>query len=276
MRLTAKRVVLELLTVAGGRAAPVAVLVDACALFGITENSTRVTLARLLATGTLEASARGSYRLGAGSEELTKQLTSWRDLEKQVRRWDGSWICVHAAELARSDRAVLRRRERALRLLGFRELARGLEVRPGNLDGGVDAVRDRLHALGLEKSALVFCGVGFDVALESRARKLWETRALNATYKRTTERLDAWMEREPTLTRETAARESFLIGGEALRQILFDPRLPEPLVDVAARRALVDAARRYDTHGRKIWESMFGLPHGLGAATEGAHERRTA
>src|SRR4051812_32579987 len=132
MRLTAKRIVLELLTAAGGRAAPVAVLVDVCALFGITENSTRVTLARLLATGRLEASARGSYQLGAGSEELTKQVTSWRDLEKHVRKWDGSWVCVHAAELVRSDRVLLRRRERALRLLGFRELARGLEVRPGN------------------------------------------------------------------------------------------------------------------------------------------------
>ncbi len=52
--------------------------------------------------------------------------------------------------------------------------------------------------------------------------------------------------------------ESFLLGGEALRQIVLDPLLPAPIVDVDARRALVDAMRRYDRIGRRYWKAWAG------------------
>src|SRR5205823_627547 len=95
VRLTAKRVVLQLLSAVGEQPAPASALVRACAVFGLTENSTRVTLARLLAEGTLEATARGEYRLGGSTSALTKEVTRWRRVEKQLRRWDGSWVAVH-------------------------------------------------------------------------------------------------------------------------------------------------------------------------------------
>ncbi|MGZ3452468.1 MAG: PaaX family transcriptional regulator C-terminal domain-containing protein [Polyangiales bacterium] len=259
MRLTAKRVVLQLLSAVGERPAPASALVRACGIFGVTENSTRVTLARLLADGTLEASARGEYKLGSSTEALTREVTRWRDVEKQIRRWDGSFVAVHGAALGRSDRAELRRRERALRLLGFATLEKDLDVRPDNLEGGCDALRTRLHALGLDPRALVFRITDLDEALSQRAQKLWDGRTLEHAYRRTRERLERWVDREPTLSREIAARESFLLGSEAIRQILFDPRLPEPLVDVAERRALVEAMRRFDVAGRKIWMRLFGV-----------------
>lgn len=259
MRLTAKHLVLQLLSALGDRPAPASALVRACAVFGITENSTRVTLARLLAAGTLEASARGEYRLGAPTEALTREVTGWRDVESHVRAWDGSFVAVHGGALGRSDRTALRRRERALRLLGFATLERDLDVRPDNLEGGCDSVRARLSSLGLDARALVFRIDHFDDETSQRARQLWDGRALEQAYRRTRERLDRWALRQSTLSRKVAARESFLLGSEAIRQILFDPRLPEPLVDVAARRALVDAMHRFDVLGRSIWTDLFGV-----------------
>ncbi|HTJ47659.1 MAG TPA: PaaX family transcriptional regulator C-terminal domain-containing protein [Kofleriaceae bacterium] len=255
MKLTAKRVVLQMLSAVGDQPAPASSLVRACAILGISENNTRVTLARLLADGTLEASARGEYRLGGATEALTREVTGWRDVEKQVRRWDGSWVAAFAGPLGRSDRGELRRRERALRLLGFAELERDLAVRPDNLG----ELRERLYALGLDRRVIVFTMSELDARTDARARKLWDGRALERAYEKTRERLDRWIEREPSMHRDAAARESFLLGGEAIRQILFDPRLPEPLVDAAARRALVDAMKRFDLIGRRIWTRLFGV-----------------
>lgn len=257
MKLGAKRVVLLLLSAGGDW--PVASLVEACGIFGITENSTRVTLARLLAEGTLEAGARGEYRLGAPTEALTSEVTRWRDVEKRVRRWDGSWVAVLGSQLGRSDRGEVRRRERALRLLGFATLDKGLDLRPNNIDGGCERLRERLHALGLDARAPVFRISELDASLEEHARTLWDARDLERGYRQTRDRLERWLDREPSLSREAAVRESFLLGSEAIRQILFDPLLPEPLVDVAARRALVDAMRRFDVVGRRIWARIFGV-----------------
>jgi len=58
--------------------------------------------------------------------------------------------------------------------------------------------------------------------------------------------------------------ESFKLGGRVIRELVGDPLLPEPLLPVAERRALVTALRRYDRAGRRIWASFmarYGAPH---------------
>ncbi|HEV7553888.1 MAG TPA: PaaX family transcriptional regulator C-terminal domain-containing protein [Kofleriaceae bacterium] len=256
---SAKRIVLELLTAAHPNESPVAQLVRACEVVGVDDNNVRVVLARLVAAGTVEPSGRGVYRLGRAARPLTEQVLSWRELDKQVRRWDGGWAFVQLAHLPRSDRAALRRRERALRLLGFRELERGLAVRPDNLVGGVAALRDRLVALGVDEQAIVTRASDLDIATEARARRLWDAERLTQSYRHTAERIERWLVAAADLSPRVAAREAFWFGGDVLRKIMYDPRLPEPLVDVAARRALVDAARRLDVAGRRIWAGLFGL-----------------
>src|SRR3954470_6249425 len=104
--ITAKRLMLELFSAAGPGEAPASVLVQAAAILNLSETNVRVTLARLVAAGTLELTGRGMYRLGEEAQALTRQVTGWRDLEKQVRRWDGSWACVHLGGLGRTDRAA--------------------------------------------------------------------------------------------------------------------------------------------------------------------------
>jgi len=259
---TAKRIILELLSATDGHEAASSSLVGAGKLLGVAENSVRVTLTRLVADGTLELTGRGSYQLGRSAAALTRQVTSWRELERQVRRWDGAWVCVQAGTTG-GDRGAARRRERALRLLGFRALDRTLSLRPDNLEGGVPALRERLYALGLEDRALVFRAAEFDDDTAGRARRLWDADRLTQAYHQTRDRIDRWLVAVTDLPPRTAAREAFFFGGDVLRMILFDPLLPEPLVDVAARRALVDAARRLDTAGRRLWAQLTGMQHGL-------------
>ena len=42
--------------------------ISSCALFGIRENSVRVTLVRLASAGLIEAAGRGAYRLGPNGD----------------------------------------------------------------------------------------------------------------------------------------------------------------------------------------------------------------
>jgi phenylacetic acid degradation operon negative regulatory protein len=257
VKATAKRIILELLSASDGHEATAASLVAAGKLLGVADGSVRVALTRLVADGTLAVTERGVYRLGGGAIAVNREVTSWRLLERQVRRWDGSWVCVQLAGSA------ARRRERALRLLGFRALTDDLAVRPDNVAGGVAALRDRLHALGVEGSALVFRATDLDADTDARARRLWDRDKLSASYHQWCERIARWLVDIEQVPLRRAARDAFYFGGDVLRAIVFDPRLPEELVDVAARRALLAAAQRVDATGRALWNQLVGLSHGL-------------
>lgn len=265
-----RNLILNLLLASDGAPMPVREAVSACALFGIRENSVRVALARLAAGGMVEAVGRGAYRLGPGAAGLAEDVSTWRGAEQRVTEWGGAWVAAHVGGLGRSDRVALRSRQRALALLGMRELDRGLFVRPDNLAGGVGAVRARLLKLGLDEAAAVFVARDLDSARERRARALWDGKALDRGYRETRRQLHAWLARAGKLEPEVAARESFLLGNDAIRQLVFDPLLPAPLVDVEARRAFVEAVQQYDRAGHAIWKSLRLLPAGTPPAAEHA------
>ena len=254
MKANPRNLILNLLQGSRGDPLSARFAVASCGLFGIRENSVRVALARLSAAGLVEAAGRGAYRLGPNAAGLSEDVARWRDAERRVRDWNGGWIAVHSGALGRSDRSALRTRERALDLLGLRELDRGLHLRPDNLDGGVVTARDRLHRLGLEPDAAVFVAQELDPDRDRRARALWDVTALNRGYADTRRRLDDWLARTDTLEPEAAARESFLLGNDAIRQLVFDPLLPDPLVDTEERRAFVEAVVRFDAAGHAIWQ----------------------
>jgi phenylacetic acid degradation operon negative regulatory protein len=255
---TPKSLTLDLLSTLAGGTMPVGALVEAAALFGIQENALRVALARLLAAGQVERDERGRYRLGAQAAPIDRRVTSWRRAGERVRPWDESWLGVHTAGLApRPAERQLRRRARALRFLGFEPLAPGLAVRPDNLRGGVEAVREELRGLGLEAGALVFELGALDPATDARARGLWDVTALCGGYRQSLADLAA-SERSLQLASETQAMvESYLLGGRVIRQLVLDPLLPEPIVPTAERDALVEALRRYDRLGRACWAAFL-------------------
>jgi phenylacetic acid degradation operon negative regulatory protein len=255
---TPRSLILDLLQTVGRASAPVRALVSAAALFGITQNSLRVALARLRADGLVESDARGSYRLGSAARAVSREVQSWRRLEERLAPWQEGWVAVHLASLERRPARALRRRAQALRLLGFRPFAPGLELRPDNLVGGVAGVRERLASLGVEAAARVFAMGELDPAADAEARALWDGQGLVASYRETVGRLEASIARLAELPREAAMTESFRLGGEALRQLALDPLLPEPIVPSAERAALVATMQRYDRLGRAAWAGWLG------------------
>lgn len=229
----------------------------ACEVFGMSESSARVTLTRLTAAGLAESSERGSYRLSAPAHQLAREVAGWRHMASRLRAWQGDYLCVHTAALGRSDRAALTRRERALAMLGLRPLERDLYLRPNNIESDTDAVRSRLRHLGLDADAVVFVASDFGADHSDRISGLWDTAALDAAYRRTQHRLTTSLRQLDAMPAFEAARESFLLGGEAIRQLVFDPLLPDAMIDDEARRALLATTRAYDAAGQMIWQRLF-------------------
>jgi phenylacetic acid degradation operon negative regulatory protein len=261
---TAKSLILDLLSSLRGQPMPVRALVAAGAVFGIRNESIRVALVRLCTRGTIERNERGQYRIAPAAQPVQAHVAAWMRTDERLVAWRGAWIGVHTAGLERGDRARVRRRTRALHFLGFRALASHLFVRPDNLRGGVDAVRAELVALGLDPAALVFAIAQLDPDAEARARALWNGAALCRGYQKTCAALARSAARLEAMPTRDAMVESFLLGGQAIRQLALDPLLPEPIVPLAARTALVDATRQYDRLGRSCWRSFMkshGAPH---------------
>jgi len=256
---TARTLILGLLLASNGEALSVRDFVAAATLFDIRENNVRVALVRLSGEALIEAEGRGSYRLTASAHDFADEVATWRDAEHRVRPWHGAYLAVHSGSLGRSNRGALRRRQRALQMLGFGELERDLYVRPDNLEGGADAVRRRLYTLGLERAANVFVATEFDSDRAAAIRKLWDSKALNAGYRKQRAQLEAWMVKADVLEPDVAARESFLLGRKAIRDVVFDPLLPAPFVDVEARRAFFETVRRFDQRGQAIWRRSQSL-----------------
>ncbi len=241
-------------------------LLAACALFGLPGNAVRVALARAATTGLLIVPRRGCYALGPEARPLAQEVSRWRHTAALMSEWTGDWIAIHVGATGRSDRAALRARERAFGLLGFAEFERGLHLRPDNLVGGAEALRARLQALvppGMETGTL-FVLHGLAATDEQRARQLWDVSALDATYRDTTARLSAWLDGAPALPLDQAARESFEIGHGAIRQLMYDPLLPAPLIDAGARARFMNAIARYDDAGKAIWQRFLSAARSHG------------
>ena len=252
-----KHLLLELLLASSDNPLPVSHAVAAGAVFGISENHVRVTLARLAAQDMAQATERGAWRLGPAAQELAQDVANWRQAADRLRPWTGQYVAVHCGALARSDRGATRQRQRALHLLGFAELQRDFYLRPDNIETDIAAIRQRLLTLGLEASVVVCSCSSFDAATEATIDALWDGAALNHGYRATQQRLERWLAGAARLPTAQAAREAFFLGGAAIRQLVYDPLLPEPMVDGALRQAFIDSVHAFDDAGRAIWTRFY-------------------
>lgn len=257
MKINAKHLILDLLLANQNTPLSAKDAIAACALFGISDNSVRVALARASADGLLCAAGRGTYCLGDSALELAGDVATWRTKEQRLRSWQGNYLVVLSHSLGRSNRSALRHRERALAMLGFKELETGLHIRPDNIEDNILMVRKRLYSLGLEKQALVFVAQQFSPEQEQAIYRLWDGAALNQRYEQLQQQLTQWLAHAHDLEADVAARESFLLGRKAIREVVFDPLLPAPWVDVAARHAFVDTVHRFDREGHRIWRQLI-------------------
>lgn len=257
-----KRLILNLLLAAKEGALPVRSIVTAGELMGVSSNNVRVTLARLVADSLVESVGRGEYRLGAGGSALAAEVAGWRERLQSLKRWRGSYLAVGCAGLGRADRAALSRRERALTLTGFKEFEGDLWLRPDNLVGGAQRVRERLERLqvspeqAVEARPLVFRAAEFSDADSARIAALWDVKRIERGYQETRARLEQWLEGADRLAPQVAARQSFLLGDGAIRQWVFDPLLPEELIDGELRREFLASVVRFDEAGQRIWRAL--------------------
>lgn len=251
-----KQLILNLLMVSSGGISSKQ-LIRAGLLFNLTENSIRVTLTRLASEDMIVACGRGQYKLGEAAQGLAQDLAGWRELEQRVCDWDGAWIAVYIGGLGRTDRSALTSRVRILSLTGFKELLQGIWLRPNNLVGGVEALRKRLHRLGLEREAMTVVVSNMDATTQQSAQQLWDVRELNEYYQVACKQIQQSSAKAIDLSVDSAARESFLIGDNAIRKIVFDPLLPAEMIDVKARQKFIKAMVEYDKIGRRAWDQLY-------------------
>src|SRR3954471_12490812 len=127
--LTARSVLASTLLGADPPELPVSHLVYVADLFGINENSARVALSRMAASGEVVTSGSGRYRLvGHLLERQQRQLLSRAG---RTGEWSGSWHMVALTTTATAD--VRGQRRRSLTAARLAELRQGLWLRPDNL-----------------------------------------------------------------------------------------------------------------------------------------------
>jgi len=212
--LTARSVVLSTLLGYHPPALPVRALVRVGGLFGMAEQTVRVALTRMVATGDVTADD-GVYQLS--SRLVQRQAQQEEGCSPRLKAWDGRWEMVVVTAVSRSlpDRVALRKAMAALRLAEFRE---GVWIRPDNLvrePGGLSWPGADLVA---EQCAF------FDsrpvVEPAALARSLWD--------------LDEWAAQATRLRREldvaASLKDGFIVIAEALRHLLIDPCLPAELL----------------------------------------------
>lgn len=230
---------------------------QAASLFAISDNSTRVALTRLSAEGLLESVGRGQYRLTENAKEISEPVANRANGPTLTRPWNGSYLAVHTGALGRVDRSALNHRERTLRLNGFRELQNDLFIRPDNLAESFSATEVRLFNTGLDSSVPVFIISQFNDATSKKIPALWDTRALNQRYQKTSQHIQQWLSHYEQLELDIATRESLTIGRQAIPLLMTDPLLPEPFVDTKLREQFAADVQTLDKVGHTLWSQFF-------------------
>ena len=263
MDVTPRSLILDLMATLpseGSHAMPVRALVEAGGYFGLAGNSLRVALARLMAQGRVDRDERGRYRQGSAVSSATRVIRGWRRVDTGMRAWSGAWVAVKSQ--ANRSRTEKKQDQQALRLFGFRGFDFGLSLRPDNLAGGTDEIRNSLFGFGLASSSLVARMSDLGEEQEARAFALWDTHELKAEYKETVAALSQSRKSLRHASDEEAMVETFRVGGRAIRQLVLDPRLPKEMLDSRPRAVLVSAMTEYDRFGRAAW-APFMRRHGV-------------
>jgi phenylacetic acid degradation operon negative regulatory protein len=247
-----KSIILDLLTPRGRRPMGAAAIIQACALFGITPNAARVTLARLCAEERLERVGHAEYAISAGAEQVNRFVRSWPRLQSLERPWSGGWIFAHLERPApAASREAL---ARALRMARFAPVSPTLAVRPDNLRLELADYRDALARFGAPVGFFVARAELDDLALVERwTAELWPVERLRAAHTRMAERLERSLARLPRIAFERALVETFRLGGQGIRHLVLDPILPEVIMPGAERARLADTMIAYDEAGRALW-----------------------
>ncbi|MGO4325756.1 PaaX family transcriptional regulator [Cupriavidus sp. 2TAF22] len=255
---SATDLVLDLLFGHPERTLPVHALARGAEVMGIGTPSVRVALTRLQHQGRIVKTERGCYAVLPEGNPVYDEVENWFEKESRLEQWNGGWLVVQDAAVARAEKTAWRHHARALALCGFRSLAAAINVRPDNLAGGAPAMRAALGRLGMASASLLFVGREFDEDATARMLQLWDVPALQAAYRRALAQLERSRAKLARMEPDASARESMLVGRAIIRAIVRDPLLPEAIMDPAPRRDLIEATRAYQLHARALWVELLG------------------
>lgn len=230
--LTARSVLASALLGADPPDLPVAHLVRLAGLFGISENSARVALSRMVATGEATRRADGRYRIaGRLLDRRARQEASVRGLSGA---WDGRWHLV-VVTTSGSTAEIRNRRRGALTFARLAELREGTWLRPANLD----------LVLGEDIRHDVVCFSARPEDPQDLIGRLWDLAAWRTQADDLLRRLAQLTPTEPA-----DLGPGFVLSADVLRHLQHDPLLPAGLAPPgwpgsALRRAYARWDRRY-------------------------------
>jgi phenylacetic acid degradation operon negative regulatory protein len=255
--MSARALVLSLLSSTEAGPQTIARLIGAAALFGIEAATLRVAVTRLLKEGLLESPERGVYRPGPRAQALTRRVQDWQNVRERIIPWDRDWLVALTHDLGRSDRKQLRARERALALYGYREAGSALWVRPANLARPLASHRDDLTGIGADSDITLLRVSEVARPDASGWPSLWSPEALADSYSAALSAMTESLLRLPGLSPAEAARDTLLTGQAVIRLINFDPLLPPELGPQADFFRIVEAMRAYNETGQRCWRTYY-------------------
>jgi len=254
---SARALVLSLMSSAFHVPQSIARLIRAGELFGIEAATLRVAVTRLLKEGLLESPDRGVYQPGPQSRALTRRVRGWKDVARRLVPWNGDWLIALTDHLGRTDRKQLRARERSLALSGYQQATTGFWVRPANLAGALADHRSDLTAIGADEDVILLRATGIAMEPLPDWPSLWSSQALARSYEKAIAAMTASLARLPGLSPDAAARETLLIGQAVIRTINFDPLLPPEFGNQQQFLQMVETMVRYNEAGRKCWLAYY-------------------
>ena len=251
-RPSATDLILDLL-VARGMPLPASDIARAAALFDIGENAVRVCLSRLVSSEKIERTARGIYQAKLQPQHLAHTVDNWHRREQLRQPWNGGWLAIQDATISRSDKTLWRRHQRALGLRGFASLGPHLHIRPDNLKVGFNALQSEMESFGVAPGSCLMKIQQLDSQHETKARSLWNIRALGAAHQHWLDMVINSQERLDDLPLASAVRETLLLGRSAIAHLLRDPLLPEELMPSGTRHALRAHLQAYQQKALELW-----------------------
>ena len=254
--ISARGLVLSLLSAVGAGPQNVKALVRAGALFEIEATAMRVAINRLQKEKLLVSVERGVYGPGPAAINLMTRLKSWRDIAARKTAWNGDWFVALTAHLGRRNRKNVRARERALRLNGYAAHPAGFWVRPANLRRPLSDHRDDMITLGADPEIIVTRVSEIASQSPEPWPTLWSASDLNKAYE---DGIRAMRESRQNLagkSRGEAAVETLLVGQSVIQLINFDPLLPAEFCDESLFDTLVAEMKAYNQTGIEAWRAF--------------------
>jgi phenylacetic acid degradation operon negative regulatory protein len=248
--LTARSVLASALLGADEPVLPVAGLIAAASLFGISAGAARTCLWRMVANGEL-TSDNGSYALAGRLLERRHRVDDAAHHE-DTGRWNGTWelAVVSLERRPAADRLELRTAAMALHLAEIRE---GVWIRPDNLD----PQRLPTSRAVLDAQCVHFHGADSDLTVDA-ARSLFSLDSWSADARSLILAMDDELDAAPNGDEIAALTYQFALAIAVVRHLQLDPLLPAALVPQDWPAATLRSGyRRFDDSFKRHMDHAF-------------------